>query len=147
MPKMPQFEIKAHAVTAKESNSDGFSDWAEIRLDIQYGSHVRQLELTRAAGEEILRQLHKVLHPWAGHSVTETVQAELDAVVGRLLDNGAPELRAVGTVAQKEWREHGEERGKAQGLAFALAYLRNPYKPNVDAIRKEAVARVRGEEE
>jgi hypothetical protein len=34
-----------------------------------------------------------------------------------------------------DWRE---VRGEVRGLAYAIAKLLNPYKPNVDAVREEA---------
>jgi len=142
MPKMPQFEITVRGVTAVESNSDGFSDWAEIILDVQYGSHVRRIELTRAAGQEILEQLNKALHPWAGKSIRETVEEELDTVVERLLAEGKPDPGAE----PGEYIEYGEERGRAQGLATALAVFINPYKPNVPETKRAAAERVRARE-
>jgi hypothetical protein len=150
MPKMPEFEITAHPVTGAESNSSAYEDWCEISLLVRRDGGVgNRVDITRAAGEEILEKLGKALHPWAGHSITEKVQEELDAVVGRLLSEGEPDdidAEANFEAAQKEWMEYGEERGQAQGLAYALALLLNPYKPNINRVKKDAIARVRAVE-
>lgn len=39
------------------------------------------------------------------------------------------------------WEQYGMLRGKAAGLAYAIAVLQNPYEPNIDAVRNEAVER------
>lgn len=155
MPKMPQFEVEARAITAAQSNSDAYPDWAEITLVLTSddGRPGVKINLTRAAGEEILRTLHKVLHPWAGHSIKETIQEELDSVVGRLISDGRPaNIEEAGNKKpikqqQEDWKLYGEDRGQAQGLAYALAVIRNPYGPNVEAIRKEALERARDGED
>lgn len=41
----------------------------------------------------------------------------------------------------EEWRQYGEWRGQAQGVAYAIAVLSNPYGPDVDAVRHEAMER------
>lgn len=146
MPKQPTFGITARGITAVESNSDGFSDWAEIILDVQYGTHVRRLELTRAAGQAIMDELNAALKPWAGGSIREKVQAELDVVVERLLAEGKPDTAGANLDQLAEWMAYGEERGQAQGLAIALAIFNNPYKPNVPETKREAVERVKARE-
>lgn len=146
MPKQPEFIIKAHGITAVESNSNGFSDWAELTLDVQYGTHVRRIELTRAAAQDILDELNRVLKPWAGKSIRESVQEELDTVVERLLADGRPSRAGIDVQAANEWQAYGEERGQAQGLAIALAIFNNPYKPNVPETKREAVERVKARE-
>jgi len=139
---MPQIQITARGVTAVESNSDGFSDWAEVILDIQMGTHVRRIELTRAAGQDILDELNKALKPWAGKSIRETVEEQLDTVVERLLAEGKPDSDA----SPDEYIAYGEERGQAQGLAYALAVFINPYKPSVPEAKKAALERVKARE-
>lgn len=143
MPKMPNFEIKVHPVTGAESNSSLYDDWCEISMLVRREEGVgNRIDITRAAGEEILEKLGKALHPWAGHSITEKVQGELDAVVSRLLSDGKPDDDAT----EEELVKWGEERGQAQGLAYALALLLNPYKPNLKQVKKDSTARVRGVE-
>lgn len=96
-------------------------------------------------------------HPYAGMSVLDILWQELDDAMDLLMDQGAPEKEAMGaefgdnnTRAQAhgladEWfgtlKEWGELRGQAQGLAFAIAILTNPYAADVPAVKKEAMAR------
>lgn len=96
-------------------------------------------------------------HPYAGMSVLDIIWQELDEVMDLLMEQGAPDK---GTLAEElhltsalsvartladEWyntlKEWGELRGQAQGLAFAIAVLTNPYSVNVPAVKKEAMAR------
>lgn len=140
MPRMPEIKVESHAVTANESNSALVADWVEVWLDVQANNGTTQrILLTRAAGEEILQQLHKVLHPWAGQSIKEAITTELDTVVGRLVSDDKPHKDEP----SHNWMLYGEERGQAQGLAFALAMINNPYKPNVPETKREAVERVK----
>jgi len=81
-----------------------------------------------------------------GKSILETLWDELDAIVDRLQADGPPnrELwmkRSTPEHIADEFQEYGEERGRAQGVAHAIAILTNPYAPNVDAIREEAMRR------
>lgn len=63
----------------------------------------------------------------AGRSIIEIVWEEMDAVYGRLMaGEGA---RAKG------------DKGRAAGLAYALAVMTNPYAVNVETIREQAHAR------
>lgn len=69
----------------------------------------------------------------AGPSILELVWVELDKVMDVLmaakLGGELPEPERVGS---------------AQGLALAIAILLNPYKPNINAVRVEAVNRWEG---
>lgn len=63
----------------------------------------------------------------AGRSIIEIIWEEMDAVYARLMaGDGA---RAKG------------DKGRAAGLAYALAVMYNPYEPNVEAVREAAHAR------
>lgn len=64
-----------------------------------------------------------------GLSVLEMIEAELDAIMERLM---APE----GAQA-----EDGRDPGRAEGLAVAIAIIRNPYRPDLDLVRAMAVER------
>ena len=59
----------------------------------------------------------------AGKSIQELVMDELLTVLDRLMGD-EPEER---------------DPGRAEGLAMALAIFQNPYRPNVDAIREQAM--------
>lgn len=77
--------------------------------------------------------------------------AELDTIVDHIMSTEEPEVSdfdsgicyqdiETGTAgdACKKW---GEWRGQAQGIAYAIAVLSNPYKPDVEAVRAEAMQR------
>lgn len=93
-------------------------------------------------------------HVNAGKTLIDIIWEELDVVVDRLKTDGKPSdteppSEAAGERAweefidqeHEEWQHYGEERGQAQGLAYALAVLTNPYNVDVDAIRAEALER------
>jgi len=76
---------------------------------------------------------------------------ELDTIVEHLMSQEEPEVSdfdsgvqyqdiATGEAGEacKQW---GEWRGRAQGIAYALALLTNPAKPDVEAIREKAMQR------
>jgi hypothetical protein len=91
--------------------------------------------------------------PHAGRSIMDIFWQELDEIMDWLKENGKPETfedelgyeRAI--VDQKDngdpsdYQEWAERRGQAQGVAYCLAVLTNPYAPNIDTIRAEARAR------
>lgn len=81
-------------------------------------------------------------------ALLEELQNELDTVVELIMEEGEPELpsgqRTEVTAWREqaeEWQKYGEWRGQCQGLAYALAVLKNPYRPDVDAVRAEAMKR------
>lgn len=87
-------------------------------------------------------------HVNAGKTLIEIIWEELDAVVDRLKTEGKPKLPSASRTQEQSWKDqaeqwqaYGEERGQAQGLAYALAVLTNPYNVDVDAIRSEALER------
>jgi hypothetical protein len=75
----------------------------------------------------------------AGKSILEMLWESLDAAYERLVaddiggppDDGWPD----------EWREYGEQRGRCQGLAEAIAVLTNPYAPDLPAVKTEVKRR------
>lgn len=87
----------------------------------------------------------------AGRSLLEILWEELDAVIDRLVADGKPaEVPPVPKVGNQrplaawrdEWMKYGEERGQAQGLAYAIAVIMNPYSPDVPAVRRMASNRL-----
>lgn len=63
-----------------------------------------------------------------GRSILEMMEDELDVVMERLMSrDGAA--------------EDGLDPGRAQGLATAIAIIRNPYRPDMDMVRAMAVER------
>jgi hypothetical protein len=77
-------------------------------------------------------------NPHAGKTIVEIMWEELDEIMDRLMEGGKP-TGAVQLV--EDWQAYGEERGQAQGVAYCLAVVTNPYDVNVDEIKKEALAR------
>lgn len=70
---------------------------------------------------------------FAGASILETYWQELDSILERLL-SGNP-------------AEDGKDSGRAEAMVYAIAVATNPYKVDVNAIRKEARARYRAQNE
>ena len=97
-------------------------------------------------------------HPYAGMSVLDIMWQDLDDCMDLLMEQGQPDRDSLrneladpkikfGTAGElaDEWyttlKEWGELRGQAQGLAFAIAVLTNPYAADVPAVKKEAMQR------
>lgn len=89
--------------------------------------------------------------PVAGKSILDLLWEEMDDVVDLLQEEGQPASWADEHVRGRtprdeigvasEWQSWGERRGRAQGLAYALAVILNPYEPDVPAVKREAMAR------
>lgn len=67
-----------------------------------------------------------------GKTILELLWGELDAVMDRLMTGGAA--------------EDGRDPGRAEGVAFAIAVMQNPYLPNIDAVREQAMERWEAQE-
>lgn len=90
-------------------------------------------------------------HANAGRSIIEITWEELDRVMDQLMDDWSGETEAYNSDEPLEESleefdledavEFGEVRGQAQGLAYALAVLTNPYAVDVPAIKAEALRR------
>lgn len=125
MPTQPDFEIEA---AIPDANDRSVPAWSDLTLTVtQEGSGSRRLDLTRGAGEAIVEALHGALHPWAGMSIIDHLWAALDDEV----DNLKSGSKTVGEY----------NKGRANGLAQALATMYNPIEPNVDAVREAAMER------
>lgn len=72
-----------------------------------------------------LRREGKRVGDCAGRSIVEMMEDELDAIIERLM--GEP--------------ENEEERGKAAGVSYCIAIARQPYNPDVPAVKNEAMLR------
>ena len=87
-------------------------------------------------------------NPHAGKSIIEIIWEDMDDVMDLLKEDpqdSSPPPPASAYAQIKAYGEDmklwGEQRGRAQGLAYALAVLTNPYAVNVDEIKKEAMKR------
>lgn len=70
----------------------------------------------------------------AGKSLVEIMWDELDHLVDNLMDDGSE-------------AGDGLDKGRADGVAFCIALITNPYYPNVPAVKAEAMDRRAGREE
>lgn len=76
---------------------------------------------------------------------------ELDTIVEHIMSEDEPHVSdfdagvqyqdIAAAAATEACIRYGEWRGQAQGVAYMLAVLTNPYRPDVDAIRAEAMTR------
>lgn len=75
----------------------------------------------------------------AGKSILEIIWEDLDAVYDQLVSEGAPDLVGLSaSEADAALVSYGELRGQAQGLAYAIAVIQNPYDVDVPAVKKQA---------
>jgi hypothetical protein len=126
MPVQPDFEIEA---AIPDGDDRSVPAWSDLTLIIERDgppAYSQRLDLTRAAGEAIVEALHGALHPWAGMSIIDHIWAALDDEIDTLKSS-----KTAG-----EWNK-----GRALGLAQALALMYNPIEPNVDAVRETAMER------
>ena len=72
-----------------------------------------------------------------GRSILEQIWEELDSIMDRLR-SGSPIPEAEGWTGV---RDRAELRGRAQGIAYAIAVMTNPYAPDVPKIKAEARTR------
>lgn len=75
----------------------------------------------------------------AGMSIIEHIEVQLDQVIRTLMESAAGEHAITNPEDVLLWR------GQAQGLCEALAIIRNPYLPNIVAIKAEAMERYEAE--
>lgn len=125
MPEQPEFEVQVHlvAATEHEREENPLPPWSEIVLEIDGPKRV-VVPMTRAAGELAIDCFHEALHPWSGKPMVELLEDKLDEIYSRLMKKS--------TIIDK---------GRAQGAAYAVALMRNPYNPDIDRAREEAHAR------
>lgn len=62
-----------------------------------------------------------------GRSIVEMMEDELDAIVERLMDGGEA--------------ADGRDPGRAEGVAFCIAIIQQPYNPSIDDVRNAAMLR------
>jgi hypothetical protein len=73
----------------------------------------------------------------AGRSLLEMLWEELDDIMDRLVADGKPN-----NLEADEWLAYGEERGRAQGITYAIAVIMNPYKVDVPKVKRIAAKRL-----
>lgn len=117
-------DVSCTPLTDADHVAGGIPKWAEVRLDIERDGKLLQHYLTRHDGEAISLALIMAMHPNAGRPVSGILWAELDKRMVAIFEGDA--------------KEKPRMQGEALGLAFAIATIRSPHSPDVDAVRKEA---------
>lgn len=118
-----------------EPNDEGFieptSELDVRHLRIALARWVHPSDIKRALGRLTkvngLRPLRPASQVCGGKSIFEMLWEELDAIVERLQAGASDDVEA--------------DKGRAQGVAFAIATIQNPYLPNIEAVRNEAMDR------
>jgi hypothetical protein len=116
-----------------EVNAEGYIepiselDVRHLRIALARYVHPKDLKralarLTKINGFRPIRPASQVC---GGKSLFEMLWEELDAIVERIMAEAADE----------------HDVGKAQGVAFAIATIQNPYRPSIEAVRAEAMRR------
>jgi hypothetical protein len=123
-------DIQCIPLTDADHVAGGIPRWAELRLDIQRDGKLLQHYLTRHDGEAINLSIIMAMHPNAGRPVSGVLWAQLDEAMEHIMSG---EL--------DEEVEKPRMQGKALGLAYAIAAIRSPHDPDVDAVRREAKER------
>lgn len=138
MVDQPSFGIEVSIATDAQHVREQVPPWCEVILDVEkrptkaekkQGKDVElsRLFLTRNAGEAVSGALHEAMHPHAGKSLLEGLWLELDTVIRRLIAK-EPEP---------------DDKGYAKGLTWAIAHFINPYQPDYEGIKQQALRRAR----
>jgi hypothetical protein len=117
------------APVGKDGTIKPMSELNRKHLRIALARHVHPDDVDRAVKRLVkadsLRPLRPASQACRGKSILEMLWEELDAIVERLMAGAASE----------------EDKGRAQGVAYAIAVIENPYLPSVERIREEAMDR------
>lgn len=128
MVAQPGFIIDVAIATDAQHVREQVPPWCEVVLEIeQKGGELKRTFLTRNASEAVAGALHEALHPNSGKSLLEGMWLELDTVVRRLLDKEA----------------EPDDKGYAKGLTWTIAHMINPYQPDYDSVKAQALRRAR----
>lgn len=129
MPDQPDFDVTARIPTGQEHTREEVPQWCDFVLEVSDPDDPDEpwtLTLTRAAGELIISASWEALHPNAGGNLRDRLWEDLDALMDVVMDDP----------------RDLETKGKAAGIARAIALMMNPYDEDaLDAIREEAIER------
>jgi hypothetical protein len=118
--------ITTTALTDADHIAGGIPRWAEIVVDVEREGKLLRHYFTRHDGEALVMSVLRGMHPQAGRPVVGFLWERLDDCMVGILDG------------EIEPDEKLRFKGEALGLAFAIATIRRPHDPDVDAVRKEA---------
>jgi hypothetical protein len=127
------------SVTRYGGNSKRMNPWAEVKLDLNYdppsgawqsdNRGTMTIELTRDGARAVEDAIREGMRPqWAGKSIVGIFMDALLEMAVSLRDGTAEDPAYV--------------RGRAAGLAYAVALMRNPYEPNERAVREDIKERL-----
>lgn len=122
-------DVECVALGDADHVAGGIPRYAELRLDITRDNKMLVHYLTRHDGEAISLAILRAMHPHAGKSISLHLWDGIDEAMDGLLGGELEEEDRIKTS------------GVALGLATALALIRSPVKPDVDAVRREAKER------
>lgn len=139
MPEQPYFSVEAHCHGTLDQDAGLVPQWSDLSVEINTDppDPTKQpwafktedggirLALTRNAGEVLIDVIYSTLHPYAGRSIGQIMERQLDEVVERLMTKQAEE----GDVFL------------ARGMAMAIACMYNPLAPDWEVVRDDAVSR------
>ncbi len=95
----------------------------------------------------------KDLHKHAGQTILEMLTEQLDIQYAKLMEDREDWDHDAETLMEEDEEfingvlAYREQKGKVAGLAYAIAKFRNPYQPDMDAIRKACAERYAAAEE
>lgn len=116
-----------------EANDDGviepISELDHKHLTIALARHIHPSDLKRAVARLVkvngLRPIRPASQVCQGKSILEMLWDELETIVERLMAGAEAE----------------DDKGRALGTAYAIAVIENPYLPDIERVRKEAMRR------
>jgi hypothetical protein len=102
-------------------------DVRHLRVALARWVHPKDVDraVKRLVKADSLRPIRPASQACQGKSILEMLWEELDAIVERLMAGGNDE----------------DDKGKAQGVAWAIALVQNPYLPDIEHVRAEAMDR------
>lgn len=139
--KKPQYAVSVAIHGDIDHRAGDVPEWCDLSVNVTSTEHQSTwvsawdeevtLYMTREAGQAVIDAAFATLHPYAGQSIVQLMERDLDAVVDRLLFGKAQE----------------DDKALARGMAMMVAILHKPLNPDWEAIRDACVARVTAKHE
>jgi hypothetical protein len=129
MKSRPKQRPPAEAVPDAEGDLQPVSELDAKGVSVALARFVHPSDLKRAVRKltkaDSLRPIRPTSQVCHGKSILEMLWEELDTIVERLMGGGEAE----------------HDIGRAQGVAYAIAVIENPYYVDIERVRKEAMDR------